>query len=308
MSEERSLPPEVPSGQPDTKELVVAMIDGARVIRDAQSDTCLVVIGGVHGNEPAGMRAIVRLATLVESGDWKPTCAIFGLVGHPQAVAANARFITENLNRAFGHATVGTVEHARAEEISLWLRALKAAYRKLYVLDLHSVSVGDTRIAIVNDTPGRRALVDAVSSIPLKLLAPNGVVPGTLLGFVEEIGGAAIAIECGNHESPLGETVAMEHAERMLEHLGVLSTKRTSFIGVSYEGKSRTYALIEAIKPAVGFTWTIPISSELFVPEGTVFATDSTREHVAPTDCYLMMPSKEPLSTDYDAGFLAARV
>jgi succinylglutamate desuccinylase len=282
-------------------------IEGSSVIAGHAGDTCVIVIGAEHGNEPAGVKAIERLRALVDSGDWRVDCTILGLIGNPRALGKDVRFIDENLNRAFGRSTSGTYEDARASEIAQWLRDMRSAFEKIYVLDLHSVSVGETRIAIVMSAE-RAPLAQAVSPIPFKLIAPPDIIPGTLLGFAESLGMTGLVVECGNHSSPQGEIVAMEHIERLLQHIGALSSKTTSFFGrVAYEGPERTYELIEAIRPSEGFAWSRPISSELALRKGEEYAHDPHGTRVAPYDCFVIMPSKVPEPSDYDAGFLARR-
>ena len=282
-------------------------IDGASLIHEG-GDTCVILIGAEHGNEPAGVRAIETIRSLLASGDWETSASIWGLIGNRRAVEKGTRFVDENLNRAFGRSTPGTYEDARAAEISAWLRDIAARYTKVYVLDLHSVSVGETRIAIVMDAT-RAELARAVSPIPFTLIAPPGIIPGTLLGFAESIGMIGLVVECGNHASPLGEIVAMEHIERLLEHIDCLTEKKTSYAGrVSYEGAPRTYELTEAIRPSDGFAWSLPISSELALTQGTEYAHDPAGPRLAPYDCFVIMPSKVPEPTDYDAGFLARRI
>jgi len=282
-------------------------IEGSSVIAERTGDTCVVVIGAEHGNEPAGVKAIARLHDLIGSGDWQVNSSILGLIGNPRALEKGVRFIDENLNRAFGRSTPGTYEDARAKEIARWLTDVKARFAQAYVIDLHSVSVGETRIAIVMDAE-RALFASAVSPIPFKLIAPGDIIPGTLLGFAESIGMIGLVVECGNHSSPQGETVAMEHIERLLGHVGALSSKTSSFLDrITFEGDVRTYELTEAIRPSEGFAWSIPVSSELSLKTGQEYARDPMGPRTAPYDCYIIMPSKIPEPTDYDAGFLATR-
>jgi succinylglutamate desuccinylase len=283
-------------------------IEGARTILEHSGDTCLIVIGGVHGNEPAGIRAIERLSTLIENDDWKVDCSIYGLIGNPRAVEKNVRFVDENLNRAFGRSIQGSYEHTRAQEIGMWLAHLAQRHPRAHLLDLHSVSIGETCMAITLQDAQKKVL-QSVSPIPFKLIAPPEVIPGTLVGYAESLGMTGLVIECGNHSSPHGESVAMEHIERVLEHLHALVRAATSFKQVNeYDGPMRTYRLTAPIKPGAAFVWTIPVSSELFVTRGAVFAKDDTGHHVAPEDSFIIMPSKIPEPSDYDAGFLAQRL
>jgi succinylglutamate desuccinylase len=285
--------------------------EGASNISSSEDRTrCVVIIGGVHGNEPAGVRAINTVTTLARDGEWKIDGNVFGLIGNPKAFEQSVRFVEENLNRAFGRAEKeNSYEAMRAIEIGMWLEELSQDFKEVYVLDLHSVSVGETRIAVFNaDNARGKRMVEVVSPISLHLAYRDASLPGTLVGAVERLGGTGIVIECGNHSSETGASVALEHVENTLEFLGLLKEKSVTFRDkVAYEGSLRTYTLLAPIKPSKGFAFTLPVESEMALNEGQVFARDEHGEHRAPPGTFIMMPSKDPQPDDFDAGFLATR-
>lgn len=96
---------------------------------------CILIVGGIHGNEPAGVQAAQEMsASLIpERGRLVVVPA-----ANPPAVAAGMRFIAgeSDLNRAFGSqgANGDTGEQARA----LWF--LLAQEEIDWVLDLHEAS------------------------------------------------------------------------------------------------------------------------------------------------------------------------
>ncbi len=274
------------------------------------STRCLVIVGGVHGNEPAGIRAITMIKNLLRSGEWQIDGNVYGLHGNPLALEKSIRFTEENLNRAFGRAeNPNSYEAKRSSDITRWFDSLAEEYSEMYLIDLHSVSLGDTRIAIYNvENPKAENWAKEISPIPSRLAERESVLPGSLMGAFEKVGGTAIAIECGNHSSEEGATVALEHVENALSVLGMLKKSSISFKGkVQYEGSPRTYTLTSAIKPHKGFVWDMAVASELFVPKDTQYAHDDLGVHVAPEDSYVIMPSKIPQPEDFDAGFLAVK-
>lgn len=274
------------------------------------SSKVFVIVGSVHGNEPAGRLAIEKVTELVASREWKIDGDVFGLIGNPLAVQQQTRFVTENLNRAFGRAEFPDSNEAkRSEEILAWFNELKTRYSEMYLIDLHSVSMGETRIAIFNvENPVAQKWCHEISPIPFFLGEKDLVLPGALTNAFEHFGGTAVAIECGNHNSETGTTVALEHIENALDSLHMLKEKSVSFKNViAYEGAPRMYTLTYAIKPHAGFVWDMPISSELFVAKDTQYAHDDAGAHIAPEDSYIIMPSKIPQAEDFDAGFLAIK-
>ena len=152
-----------------------------------------------------------------------------------------------------------------------------------------------------------RRLAQSTSPIPLRIAWSPDVAPGTLVASMSTFG-SAMVIECGNHESAQGLTVAMEHIECLLESIDALSPRSESFKKtVTYNGNMRTYSLHTRIQPERGFEWTRPVFSELLLRDGETYARSQSGLHCAPRECYILMPSKFPAETDFDAGYLALK-
>jgi predicted deacylase len=288
-------------------------LEGLEVLATAAapSKRCFVIVGATHGNEPAGIRAINMVRSLVRAGEWKIDGNVYGLIGNPRAVETGARFTQENLNRAFGRAdNPNSYEAKRAVDIATWFQSLAKKHAEMYLLDLHSVSMGETRITIYNSAnPKAEKWAREISPIPFFLGETDEVLPGALVNEFEKVGGIALAIECGNHGSETGATVALEHIERAFESLGMLKESSVSFKDkVPYDGESRTYTLTAPIKPHKGFVWDLSVASELRLSAGTQFAHDDLGPQIAQEECYIMMPSKVPQPEDFDAGFLAVKI
>ena len=288
------------------------LIEGASILVSPKAATqkCLVIVGSVHGNEPVGARAIAVVEELIASHQWHIEGAVFSLIGNPRAVAAGTRFCDENLNRAFGRTERdGSYETKRAEEITKWFSEIAQAFSEMYLLDLHSVSTGDTKMVIYSiEHKQSVAWAKRVSPIPFAISERGGVLPGALTQAFEKAGGTAVTIECGNHTAPEGEKVALEHIENALVSLGMMLPPEKSFRGlVPYEGPPRTYELIAPIKPRQCFTWDLPVASEMPLKAGQQYAHDDFGIHTASQDCYIMMPTAIPEPTDFDAGFLAIK-
>ncbi|MFK7874105.1 MAG: succinylglutamate desuccinylase/aspartoacylase family protein [Oligoflexales bacterium] len=85
------------------------------------------VLAGVHGNEWAGVAALVHW--LEENPSLNAFTGI--AVGNPRAVRKRVRFIETDLNRAFGSHEQDSYERKRAAELSVMLQATER------LLDLH---------------------------------------------------------------------------------------------------------------------------------------------------------------------------
>src|SRR3989338_5788285 len=99
----------------------ISDIAGAlRVIDSGLPGPTLVILGGVHGNERCGVDAVGNIVD--ETDVLEPaTGKIILLFGNPDAIRANTRFVTHDLNRLFVsealEADCSCTEHRRAREL-----------------------------------------------------------------------------------------------------------------------------------------------------------------------------------------------
>ena len=117
----------------------------------------LVVLGGMHGNEPAGVNAVRRMGQMLraEPGG-NPTFryqgTFVGLAGNRKALQKRYRFLAEDLNRICTAANVARIraltpaargpEEAELLELVDTIRELVEECRptRLYVLDIHTTT------------------------------------------------------------------------------------------------------------------------------------------------------------------------
>ena len=117
----------------------------------------LVVLGGMHGNEPAGIKAIDLMCKMLEVEPiTNPTFEfrgiIMGLIGNLQALKVNQRFINKDLNRQWEVDNVNRIMAADKVDLEaedLEMREIldiihqeirESDIKKLIVLDLHTTS------------------------------------------------------------------------------------------------------------------------------------------------------------------------
>ena len=117
----------------------------------------LVVLGGMHGNEPAGVRAILRMAAMLGAEPAiNPTFryrgSFVGLAGNLRALRGGYRFLEEDLNRILTPENLVRIEALPVEvrgyeeqeflELVTTVHALIEQYRptRLYVLDIHTTT------------------------------------------------------------------------------------------------------------------------------------------------------------------------
>ncbi len=265
----------------------------------------IIIVGALHGNEHSGVRAMVRFHEKVNKGEIQLNSGrVSMLLGNVDACKQAVRYIDKDLNRAFGDSETKTVEGKRASEINEFLKANGDAAS---LLDLHSVSKGDFKILVYNkENPQVFDLAKSISNIPLHFAYHPEHLPGTLMEAAGEQGIPGIIVECGFHGSKRGTNTALEHIERLLMHHKIMS--QTFVSKPNWDAQPFTieqYESIQAIRVYAGFRFLIDhITTGTQLVKGQKFAEDERGYHIAPEDCYVIVPSKLVRHTDYDAGFL----
>jgi len=172
-------------------------------------DTLLVLVGGLHGNEPAGVRAIRTVLAELERRALVLRGRVVGLVGNRAALAAGKRYLDTDLNRLWSPAAVerarqaGPCEYEAAEQrelLAVLERHLAAGPRNVVLLDLHSTSAGGAPFTLHSDTLRNRPLAFALP-VPV-LLGLEERVEGTLLAWFTDQGHAAVCLEGGQNDVP----------------------------------------------------------------------------------------------------------
>lgn len=227
----------------------------------------LLCIGGLHGNEPAGVWALealieeIRARRRVMAGDF------VAAVGNLSALAAGRRFMSYDLNRAW---TPGQVDRSRnglpgrttessagtealvgAEALTrlrpsrtapeeaemvrmMHLLDVVSARRRgpVHVLDLHTTSGRGGTFTTTADLPRNRRFAMAIP-VPLVLgLAEH--LEGTLLGYLDDLGFTTTVCECGQHEEPLAVTRARAAVWLTIRAAGLLPETAIPEAGPSY--------------------------------------------------------------------------
>ncbi|PCI08052.1 hypothetical protein COB72_09035 [bacterium] len=170
----------------------------------------LVIIGGVHGNEPAGLLAAQRVLDVLEQE--QPTGFDGRLVvlgGNLPALNSddkNARYIDYDLNRIFVDEQIAmpadtSIEHGQMQELLAALRAIKARSDRMIVMDLHTTSSDAPPVAVFEDSIIARRFA---RQMPLPMyLGFEEELSGLVIDRVtNELGSVAIVIEGGQHNDP----------------------------------------------------------------------------------------------------------
>jgi len=178
----------------------------------------LVVLGAMHGNEPAGVLAIEELTKLLKQEPKNNPSFTFngtfmGLIGNLKAYQQGERFIEKDINRHWTEKTIAHIESNPKDKLTSEEREMQEildtikqelksnTYTRCVILDLHTTSSEGGIFTIPSEYP------DSLQ-IALELQAP--VVKGMLSGLkgttlhyftndVLPIDTTAVTFESGQH-------------------------------------------------------------------------------------------------------------
>ncbi len=168
----------------------------------------LVVVGGVHGNEPAGVRAAGRVVG--ELADPAIRGDVVALAGNTRALAEGKRYLVRDLNRQWAAHRLADLdaglvpddaEGREARELRVALdEAIAAARGPVFFLDLHTTSAEGVPFGLIGDTPRHRAFA-GLFPLPV-ILGLEEQVDGVLAEYMTARGATTLSVEGGQHANP----------------------------------------------------------------------------------------------------------
>ena len=257
----------------DGNGLAVARVMGR--LRGAHPGPTLVCIGGLHGNEPAGLHALRRVLERLAPRAQAMRGDFVALAGNRSALALGRRFVDRDLNRAWtderldrfrihGQPTEVVEDREQVELLGAIESAVAEARGPVFVLDLHTTSGMGGPFTSFGDTLPNRHLASAIP-VPM-ILGLEELLDGTLTAFLGRHGLIAVALESGQHEEPR----AVDRAEA-----GIFITVAT--VGL----------LPEALLPETAQARKLLARDAGHLPRATELVY---RHHIEPEDGFVMDP------------------
>lgn len=283
----------------------------------------LVILAGVHGNEPSGVAALTRVLAELQGRADQLAGDVVALAGNREAIAQEVRFLNRDLNRAWSPRRVQALrqrserESLNAEdreqlELAAELdRAFREARGKTYVLDLHSTSGAGAPFVVLADTLRNRAFATPIAA-PV-VLGLEEQLEGTLLSYLSDQGHVTIAFEGGQHLA----ASTVDHAESAvwisLESTGIAAGKllrRPNRTGRILEQAAAGLPTVVELRyrhditPEDDFRMLPGFTNFQRVRAGQVLAYDESGPVRCPEDGLLLMPLYQKLGND---GFFLVR-
>ena len=285
-------------------------------------DAIAVLFGGIHGNEPAGVRAIQIVLAEIEVRKIPLQGEIVAVVGNRGALAREERFIERDLNRTWFPESVDRLrkldrallqaEDLEQIEIVELVEKLEADTGiPLVFLDLHSTSGPGSPFSLIADVLRNRS---KAFSLPVPVLfGLEEIIEGSMLGYLCDRGHVGIGVEGGQHEDP--QTIANHVAAiwLVLTSSGVVSRDAVPELE---EHRARLAKATRGVPRAVeirhrhvcydgdGFRMEPGYENFQRVSAGTVVAHDNSGPIKFPWNGIMVMPRYQGQGED---GFFAGR-
>lgn len=295
----------------------------------------LIVMAGMHGNEPAGVLALETVFQLLErepkaNPDFHFRGKIVGLLGNSKAYGKRKRLMTKDLNRLWTPGHIRRVLRTDPERLhyeSLELRELIDtieaqidAYQPEHIvlLDLHTTSAGGGIFAIATDEPlSVRIATDLRVPVITGMLR---TIQGTTLHFFTKenlqkgLRGAdmsncktvtGVAFEAGQHDDPLSENRCIAAIINCMRCIGSVNRE---VVENRYEDLLRDYSKdlpkiaelvkVHSIGPLDGFRMQPGYQNFQPVKQGELLAEDRHGPILCPEDGLILMPLYQPQGSD----------
>lgn len=282
----------------------------------ASDGLAVIAVGGLHGNEPAGIRAIERIVAALRD---RPIAGTFiGVAGNLAALAQGRRFLSRDLNRAFTERMVADVrglaspegEDREQRELADLVLAVSRRAQTTWLIDLHTTSAEGPPFCVMADRLCNR---DLAFSLPIPtILGLEEYIEGTLLSWAEAHGCMGVTIEGGQHD--LHSSV--DHLEAALwiglDEVGLVSLpteERAGWEAHLREAAPNTPHILEVVhrhpvRDGDGFEMEPGFHNFNPIRRGEVLASDHKGQIQAGHHGYLLMPSYQK---EGDDGFFESR-
>jgi hypothetical protein len=177
-------------------------------VEGVKKSPTVIAIGGIHGNERAGLNALLQVFKTIEEDNISFKGNFYGIAGNINAISENIRFKNVDLNRIWTRKEILKlylendleIESQEQHEIYIVIKEiLKKEKGPFYFLDLHTTSSVTQPFITISDSLNNRKY-SSNFSIPT-ILGIEEYLDGPLLTYINEFGHIALGFEAGQHHS-----------------------------------------------------------------------------------------------------------
>ena len=270
----------------------------------------LLCTASLHGNEPAGTRALERVFANLHERNPILRGEFIGLIGNLRAIGLGRRFVESDLHRHWSPAKVAALrarderafedaeDHEAAELLAEIDTAVGRARGPVYCLDLHTTSGPSPPFATAMDTLRNRRF--ALRFPVPHVLGLEEHLDHTLLDYLDGEGHVTLGFEGGQHDDPLSVDYCEAAVWIALAETGVLAEPHRV---ASVPGARKRLADVtrhlprvvevtyrHGLRPGDGFQMLPGFVSFQTISEGELLARDTQREVRSPDRGGILMP------------------
>ncbi len=297
----------------------LAQAQAAHCIQVYNGDThgaLVIVFGAMHGNEPAGVRALELLFKMLEVEPiTKPSFRfqgkLLGLIGNSRAFARQQRFLNTDLNRQWTSTTLAHIETTDFKVLSEEEQEIAELYAiiqheiqtyqptKVIILDIHTTSSEGGIFVVPSEEPESLELATTLQAPVVKGLL-NGLT-GTTLHFFNtaRLGVPTIALcfEAGQHNAPQSVNCSIAAIVNCLRAVGCIQgkdveTQHNKILRAFSKGlpKVTTFFYRHPILPTDNFKMLPNFHNFKKIQQGEILARSKNGAITAPEACRILMP------------------
>ena len=241
----------------------------------------IIAISAIHGNEPAGVRALEMVfKALKQERSSNPAFQfrgkLLGMIGNLQAFQLNQRFLEQDLNRMWAINKLDEINASTSGDLTAESREVRDIFDYISVecqsstteptvfIDLHTTSAEGGVFSIPTDEADSLVLAKHLGAPAI--IGLQGTIPGTLLGFAATGGFSTqspatlpicIAFEAGQHESPHAISLTAHAIVQCLRTMGNIEQN-----GLAEFSESLHLPLPAYVPPVVRFIYAHHIAAE----------------------------------------------
>lgn len=276
----------------------------------------VLFLGGVHGNETAGVGALNKVFRTLELHGEKFQGRAVALIGNLEATRLNQRYIYKDMNRIWNRETLDDLHYGRLDVRHTEYAELAEVYREVksildeakgqvFVIDLHTTSSPTIPFIVTNKSDQSIAFTN---EFPMPVISGlTGFLDGTLLSYINDLGHVGLAYEAGQHKSTQS---LMKHESFIwlcLQQTGVCPNLDPTFIQRHHDileeelvTRNNHFRIISRykIKPDETFKMNQGYTNFQKIYAGEELATNQDGPICSPYDGYIFMPLYQPQGDD----------
>jgi hypothetical protein len=281
----------------------------------------LLVLAGIHGNEPAGVVAARRVLGVLQERELPLAGRLVVLAGNVAALRAGVRYQSRDLNRGWTHDAIEALrarpvserspeDHEQAELLDHFEAVTRTASGPVVFVDLHTSSADGAPFLCLADTIDNRRL-GLSTGVPI-ILGIEETIDGASLEWFAARGIAGFAVEGGRHQHEDTPVNLEAVLWRLLVRLRLLRpgdvdlAPHEAQLARTSTGVPPIVEIVHRRALAEGSGFRMEPGFQNFSPvqKGKLLATDKTGPIHAPYDCRVLLPLYQEQGDD---GFFLAR-